>query len=46
MIVKRCVLIVVCALCLILPQGVMAAKGNVTVLFTGDLLGQATPLHG
>ena len=39
---KNFLLFIACALCLALPQGVLA-KGEVTVLFTGDLFGQATP---
>lgn len=42
---KKCILFLACVLCLTLPQ-VVVAKSDVTVLFTGDLFGQATPLPG
>jgi hypothetical protein len=44
-ILKKFILFIVFVLCLILPQGVLAG-GGVTVLFTGDLLGQVTSVHG
>ncbi len=44
-IVKKYILFVVSILCLTLPQGAFA-KGDVTVLFTGDLFGQVTSVHG
>jgi len=44
-VVKKCILFIVSILCLTLPQGVLA-EGGVTVLFTGDLLGQVTSVHG
>ena len=43
--VKRCVLFLMCVLCMALPQGALAESG-VTVLFSGDLVGQITPMHG
>ncbi|HOO89359.1 MAG TPA: hypothetical protein PLA74_00915 [Syntrophales bacterium] len=42
---KKYILFVVSILCLTLPQGAFA-KGDVTVLFTGDLFGQVTSVHG
>jgi hypothetical protein len=44
-VVKKYFLFVVCAICLALPRGALA-KGEVTVLFTGDLHGQVTSVHG
>ena len=44
-VVKKFILLIVFALCLILPQGVLAGDG-VTILFTGDIYGQVTPAHG
>ena len=44
-IVKRWILFVLCALCLALPEGALANE-EVTVLFTGDLVGQLTPRRG
>ena len=44
-IVKKYILFFVSILCMTLPQSVLA-KGDVTVLFTGDLLGQVTSVHG
>ena len=44
-VVKKFILFIVFALCLILPQGVLADDG-VTILFTGDIHGQITPASG
>ena len=44
-VVKKHILFIVFVLCLTLPQGALA-KGGVTVLFTGDLLGQVTSIKG
>lgn len=42
---KKFILFIVSVLCMILPQDVLAGDG-VTILFTGDLLGQVTSVRG
>ena len=42
---KKYILFFVSILCLTLSHSAFA-KGDVTVLFTGDLLGQVTSVHG
>ena len=44
-VVKKFILLIVFTLGMILPQGVLAGDG-VTILFTGDLLGNVTSVHG